>query len=176
MRGLVLGMVLLGVVLPGSTFAASAATADEACVVWARESGFAQSVADHDAAAFKAYLHPDAVFVDGGNRATRGIDAITEGWAGIIAGEKLVLRWYPDAVDVAADGALALSRGPYWMDFPNAPEDKRFLAGRFSSTWQRGADGQWLVVFDGGGGNVPVAATAAQVETLAAARKDCAVP
>jgi ketosteroid isomerase-like protein len=171
MRGLVLGVLLLGNAVP-----AFAAPADETCAVWARESGFAQSVADHDTAAFKSYLHPDAVFVDGGNRATRGVDAITAGWAGIIAGEKIVLRWYPDAVDVAADGALALSRGPYWMEFPGAPEDKRYLAGRFSSTWQRGADGQWLVVFDGGGGNVPVPATAAEVAALDAARKSCPVP
>ena len=47
-----------------------------ACEVWARETSFAQSVADHDAATFAAHLHPDAVFVGGNNRGTHGADAI----------------------------------------------------------------------------------------------------
>ena len=34
-------------------------------------------------------------------------------------------------------------------------------------------DGQWSVVFDGGGGNVPKPATQAEIEALAAARKAC---
>ena len=85
----------------------------------------------------------------------------------------LLLRWYPDAVDVSGDGNTALSRGPYWMDNPAAPAGKRYRIGRFISTWVRGGDGQWQVVFDGGGGNVPKPATQAEVEALAAARKAC---
>ena len=144
----------------------------DACAVWARESGFAQSVADHDAAAFAGYLHPDAVFIDGGN-ATRGAEAIAAGWAGIIEGKDIVLRWYPDAVHVGANGQVALSRGPYWMEFPSAPPDKRYRQGRFVSTWLRGGDGEWRVVFDGGGGNVPKPATADEIANLIVGRKDC---
>ena len=151
-------------------------SAASACEVWARETSFARSVADHDAAAFAEHLHPDAVFVDGGNRPTRGADDIAKVWAGQGSGEVVLLRWYPDAVDVAADGQLALSRGPYWMEFPKAPPEKRYLQGRFSSTWQRGSDGRWLVVFDGGGGNVPAPATAEQIAALAAAQKPCPHP
>ena len=147
-----------------------------ACEVWARETSFAQSVADHDAATFAAHLHPDAVFVGGNNRGTHGADAIAQEWAGLVEGKGVKLRWYPDTVDVGADGQLALSRGPYWMEFPEAPEAKRYLRGRFVSTWQRGADGQWLVVFDGGGGNVPVPATAEEIAQLAAAPPACPVP
>ena len=145
----------------------------DTCVVWARETSFAQSVARHDAAAFAEHLHADAVFVDGGNRPMRGAGNIARGWAGLISGEGVLLHWYPDAVDVAADGSLALSRGPYWMEFPNAPVEKRYMQGRFISTWQRGDDGRWLVVFDGGGGNVPTPATAGQVAALVAAQKPC---
>ena len=166
MRAWPLALVLLS----GPSFAGDA---DTRCVVWEREASFAQSVAEHDAAAFAGHLHPDAVFVDGGNRPTRGAAAIAAQWAGIIAGKGIVLRWYPDAVDVAADGTLALSRGPYWIEDPAAPEGRRYLRGRFVSTWQRGADGRWLVAFDGGGGNEPVAATAGEIAALAAARAPC---
>jgi ketosteroid isomerase-like protein len=66
---------LLLLVASSSAFAqeapAAAAGAD-ACAVWAREAGFAQSVADHDAAAFASYLHPDAVFIGGDGSGTRG--------------------------------------------------------------------------------------------------------
>jgi ketosteroid isomerase-like protein len=151
---------------------AAAAAVPDACAVWAREAGFAQSVADHDAAAFASYLHPDAVFIDGGG-ATRGAAAIAAAWAGIVAGKGIVLHWYPDAVDVGANGAVALSRGPYWMENPAAPPEKRYRQGRFVSTWLRGEDGQWQVVFDGGGGNVAVPATADEIANLITARRDC---
>jgi ketosteroid isomerase-like protein len=148
------------------------APVSDACAVWVRESGFAQSVADHDAAAFASYLDQDAVFVSGGN-ATRGADVIAAEWAGLIAGKGVLLHWYPDAVDVGANGAVALSRGPYWMENPSAPPEKRYRRGRFISTWLRGDDGQWHVVFDGGAGDAPVPATADEIANLINGRKDC---
>jgi ketosteroid isomerase-like protein len=151
-------------------------TTTDACAVWARESGFAQSVADHDAAAFAAYLHPDAVFIDGRGNPTRGADAVAAGWAGIIEGKGLVFHWYPDAVDVGANGAVALSRGPYWVENPAAPPGKRYRRGRFVSTWLRGDDDQWRVVFDGGSGNEAVPATADEIANLIASRQDCPQP
>lgn len=151
---------------------AATPTVSDACAVWARESGFAQSVADHDAAAFAGYLHPDAVFIEGGN-ATRGADAIAAEWAGLIAGKGVLLRWYPDAVDVGANGAVALSRGPFWMENPSAPLEKRYRRGRFISTWLRDADGQWRVVFDGGAGDAPVPATADEIANLINGSQPC---
>lgn len=157
---------------PADPAAATSAPVSDACAVWAREAGFAQSVADHDAAAFAGYLHPDAVFISG-QRATRGADAIAADWAGLIAGKDIVLRWYPDSVDVGANGAVALSRGPYWMEDPSAPVGKRYRRGRFISTWLRDADGQWHVVFDGGAGEATVPATADEIANLIVARRDC---
>lgn len=147
------------------------------CTVWARETSFARTVADHDAAAFAEHLHPDAVFIGGDGTPSHGAAAIAADWAGIIVGKGVVLHWYPDAVDVAADGRLALSRGPYWMEIPAAADQPaptiRYRSGRFVSTWLRGDDGQWHVVFDGGGGNVPVAASEADIIALRAAAKSC---
>lgn len=170
-------LLLFAVVLALSPLAMARAqdTTTDACTVWAREAGFAQAVVDHDAAAFAAHLHPDAVFIDGRGQATRGADAIAADWAGIIAGKGVVLHWYPDAVDVGANGEVALSRGPYWMENPAAPPGERYHRGRFVSTWLRGDDGQWLVVFDGGGGNEAVPATADEIANLIVARRDCPV-
>ena len=151
--------------------APAAAPVSDACKVWERESGFAQSVADHDAGAFASYLHPDAVFISG--RATRGAEAIAADWAAIIEGKAIVLRWYPDSVDVGANGAVALSRGPYYMENPAAPPEKRYRLGRFISTWLRDADGEWYVVFDGGAGDAPKPATADEVANMIANRKPC---
>ena len=147
-----------------------------ACQVWARETSFAQSVADHDAAAFAAHLHPDAVFVGGNNVGTHGAQAIAGEWAGLVAGKGPQLRWYPDAVDVAADGQLALSRGPFWIENPGAPADKRYVRGRFVSTWQHGVDGEWRVVFDGGGGAAVKPATPEEIAALVDAQPACPMP
>ena len=142
-------------------------SADE-CAVWEREQSFAVSVQAHDAAAFRAHLHADAVFIDGRGGLTRGADAVTASWAGIISGEDLVLRWYPDVVTIAGTTGIALSRGPYWIENTKADADPRFMLGQFISTWLRGPDGQWQVVFDGGGGGRPQPATAEQITALKA--------
>lgn len=175
-------LFIAALLLPQAALHAQDATAQSVanpatCAVWARETSFAQSVADHDAVAFAEYLHPDAVFVNGDGSSTRGADAIAADWAGIVAGKGIALHWYPDAVDVAADGVLALSRGPYWIENPAATdESKRYRKGRFISTWLRDADGQWHVVFDGGAGDAPVAASVDEITALRAARQSCPAP
>lgn len=153
---------------PAPAPAAKTPMSAEECGVWEREQSFAASVEAHDAAAFRAHLHPDTVFIDGRGGLTRGADAVTESWAGIISGEELVLRWYPDVVTIAGTTGVALSRGPYWIENTKADADPRFMVGQFISTWLRGADGQWQVVFDGGGGGRPQPATAEQVTALKA--------
>jgi len=138
------------------------------CAVWSREASFAASVAAHDAKAFRAHLHPDAVFIDGRGEATRGADAVTESWSSIIAGEQFVLGWHPSVVVIAGDPAVALSRGPYWMELPQAEGPPKYMTGQFISTWVRNEQGQWQVLFDGGGGNQPQPSSAEQIAVLKA--------
>ena len=145
------------------------------CEVWNRELSFAQAVADHDTEAFVEHLLPDSTFIGGNDQPTVGADAIATEWAPLIAGKGIVLRWYPEAVHVAGNGTVALSRGPYWMENPAPGAKQRYLAGRFISTWLRDADGTWHVAFDGGGGNVPKPASAEEIERLKAGRKACTV-
>lgn len=154
--------------------AATASTnADQTCAVWARETEFAQSLARHDAAAFREHWKSDAVFVGGDGKGIRGRNAIAEAWAELVEGKGLRLYWYPDGVDVTADGRLALSRGPYWMEDPAQPEATRYRVGRFISTWVRDSDGKWRVAFDGGSGARSKPATRAEVEQLKAAQQAC---
>jgi len=150
---------------------APAAGADEParCAVWAREPGFARSVAEHDMAAFAEHVHADAVFGVGG-RTTRGRAAIVADWRGIVDGSALELRWYPDQVSVAGDGRTAYSSGPALY---RNPRDGSYRLGRFGSVWQQDEDGRWRVIFDGGMGP-PTPADAAAAETFEAARRtDC---
>ena len=167
----VLPLVLLMTAAPAQLPATPHAT--EACAVWEGETGFARSVAEHDAVAFAQYLDPGAVFIGGDDSAMHGRDAVAAGWSGLIEGKGLLMRWYPDAVDVSADGKLALSRGPFLIDNPALPDDRRYRIGRFISVWRKSDDGQWRVAFDGGGGNRPVPATPAEADALAAARRAC---
>lgn len=143
------------------------------CEVWAREASFAQSVVDHDAKAFAGHLHAEAVFIDGRGGVTRGRDAVVQDWAGLVAGKTVALRWYPDAVSVAGDTGIALSRGPFWIEDLAPDARQRFVAGRFISTWVRDAAGQWHVLYDGGGGADAKPATEAEIAALQAARSDC---
>jgi ketosteroid isomerase-like protein len=138
------------------------------CAVWAREASFAASVAAHDSAAFRTHLHAEAVFIGGRGELTRGAAAITTAWQSIIDGEKIMLGWHPEVVTIAGDPRIALSRGPYWMQLPQPDGESKYLIGQFISTWVQGADGEWQVLFDGGGGNQPQPASAAEVAALQA--------
>lgn len=139
------------------------------CAVWQRELGFAHAVAEHDAAAFAAHIHADAVFGVGG-RTTRGREAIVAGWRGIIDGSALQLRWYPDQVSVAGDGRTAYSSGPALY---RNPQDGSYRLGRFGSVWQQGGDGEWRVIFDGGIEPPKPVDEAAAKAFEAARRADC---
>ncbi|MGY4515444.1 DUF4440 domain-containing protein [Lysobacter sp. HA18] len=121
-------------------------SADE-CAVFARELSFAQSVADHDAAAFAEHVAPDAAFAAGSPRPQRGRDAIVRAWAPIVRGDGIRLEWYPVRTTVVGD--IAWSTGPALVE-ETENGATRLTQGTFESVWRRNAQGVWQVVFDGG--------------------------
>ena len=126
------------------------AASKAACEVWQRELAFAQSVQQHDAAAFASYLAADAVFDANTGKPKRGADTIRQHWAAIIAGKTVHLDWYPQQVVATSDGALAYSSGAYLYEDPAPNAKPRYVIGKFATTWRRGSDGVWRVAFDGG--------------------------
>lgn len=171
-------LLLLGLTSASMAFAQDAAppkaaySADE-CAVWAREASFAQSVEDHDAKAFAEHLHADASFVSGRDHVARGHKAVIAEWTPLIEGKDVRIHWYPDAVTVAGDTGVAISRGPYWIENPAPDAKEKFVAGRFISTWVRDAKGTWHVLYDGGGGGNAKPVPAEEIEKLKAGRKSC---
>ncbi|GAB3513576.1 YybH family protein [Pseudoxanthomonas daejeonensis] len=142
-------------------FAPSAAADAARCEVWDRELSFAQSVADHDTEAFASHLHPFAVFGVSRPNPQRGQGEILEAWAGLIAGRQTRLWWYPEHVHAGGDAGIVSSSGPaLYQDVASG----QYRLGRFSSVWQRGADGVWRVVFDDG--LAPQPADPAKVEAF----------
>lgn len=141
------------------------------CEVWTRELSFAQSVADHDEAAFAEHVHPDAAFGAGNAQPTRGRDAVVRQWRGLIEGKGLRLAWYPIRVTVAGDGNIAWSTGPALFEDPSPSSPQRYRLGQFHSVWQRGADGVWRVLFDDG--PEPRPATADEAAAFHAGRRTC---
>lgn len=129
------------------------------CEVWARELGFARSVAEHDAAAFASHLHPGAAFGSGQPQPLRGRDAVVAGWAHIIAGKGVSLDWYPTRVTIGDAEDVAWSSGPAlfdWAATETAP--RRQALATFHSVWRKDADGTWRVLFDEGAGMRPATA------------------
>ena len=150
---------------PAPTF-----SADE-CAVWARELSFADSVAKHDAKAFADHVHAGAVFSAKNPQPLRGRDAILARWAKIIDGTGLKLSWYPTAVVIGGEGDIALSSGPALYESPDPKEAGKASLGGFQSTWHKGADGVWRVLFDDGAPARP--ATDEQVAAFRAGRREC---
>ena len=138
------------------------------CQVWNREISFAMSVQRHDAMSFAEHLHPGAVFLGGANKPRRGKQAIATAWADIVKGEGGVLHWHPDTVVIGGDPNVALSRGPWWVADTSKDAKQPYLMGNYISTWVKDGKGVWHVLFDGGGGNQPVPASAEDIAKLVA--------
>lgn len=137
------------------------------CEVWNRERSFALSVEEHDTAAFKAHLHDGAVFFGGPTGKLVGVEAVAEGWKEIIAGGPQPLHWYPRQATIGGDPDIAHSIGPYWIEDTTPDAKDKYLVGQFISIWRK-VDGQWFVLFDGGGGGQPKPATRTEVDALKA--------
>ena len=137
------------------------------CEVWNRERSFARTVEAHDAVAFASHLHAGAVFGAGSPAPIRGRAAVVDGWKEIIDGRKFALRWHPGYVSIGSDPDIAVSSGPAWTEDFDPAGRQRFSISRFTSTWVRGADGRWQVLFDGAGAP-PRAATPDEIRQLVA--------
>lgn len=140
------------------------------CEVWARELGFAGSVAAHDAEAFAGHVAAQAAFDSGRAVPLRGRDAIVRAWAGIIEGERLKLSWYPTRVTIAGVADIAASSGPALYEAVDPGDGPRYRIGAFHSVWHREADGQWRVLFDDG--IAPRPATDEEAAAFHAGRRD----
>lgn len=127
-----------------------AAPNQAACKVWQRELSFAESVQHHDMAAFAGHVAAGAVFDANTDRPTRGLAAIKQRWARMIEGKRQRIRWYPRQVVVTDDPNLAYSSGPYLFENLAPGAKTRFTIGDFATLWQRGSDGVWRALFDGG--------------------------
>lgn len=156
--------------LPAFAAQAAVVLSPAECEVWARELGFAASVAAHDAAAFAEHVDPGAVFGAGRERQARGREAVVARWAGIVAGRDATIVWYPERTTVGGAPGIAWSEGPSLVIAHPGTDAETFTLGRFHSVWRRGEDGAWRVLYDDGVDLGP--ATPAQVEAFRAGRRD----
>ena len=141
------------------------------CAVWMRELSFAQSVADHDAAAFEHHVDERAAFASSRREPQRGRADIARQWEPLIAGTPVKLAWYPTRVTIGGRPDVAWSSGPALYEDTTPGVKERYHLGGFNSVWSRGEDGVWRVIFDDG--IRPVPATQAQVDAFRAGRRDC---
>ena len=130
-----------------------AATAEPGEQVEQRERAFAQTMADRDFAAFKAFLSEETVFF-AGDEPLRGKQAVADAWKSFYVEPEAPFSWEPEIVVVLDSGNLALSSGPV-----RDPSGKRVAT--FNSIWRLEADGQWRVIFDKGSSDCPRPAQAA---------------
>jgi ketosteroid isomerase-like protein len=165
---------LASLFLPAAVAAVTPQLTASECAVWQRELSFARSVAEHDAAAFASHVAENAAFGASTPEPNRGRDEIAKRWAGMIAGKRVALRWYPTRVTMAPGvDDVAWSSGPSLIEVLDPKATDRYLMGAFHSVWHKDADGIWRVLFDDG--VEPRPATPEQVRNFEAGRADCVV-
>ncbi len=110
--------------------------------VRAAEIAFATSMAQRKFDAFAALVAEDAVFINAG-KPLRGKAEILAFWKRFFDKPDAPFAWNPEIVEVSGGGELGYTEGP--VSVPGGA-----VVGRFYSTWKRGVDGRWLVIFDNG--------------------------
>ncbi|MDA0681222.1 MAG: nuclear transport factor 2 family protein [Proteobacteria bacterium] len=118
------------------------------------ETGFSRAAEARDKSSFLSFVDPDARFIT--DRIARGRDEIAEAWSFAFSEDGPTIRWRPAVVEVASDGNVAISRGPYRLTRIDENGDEQQSWGHFISTWRRNNNGQWQVLFDTGGDNAMV--------------------
>lgn len=112
------------------------------------EASFSRTAERKDLEAFLEFVDADARF--GTRRMARGHEQIAEDWASVFAADGPRMRWRAQLVEVSSDGKLAISRGPF-RSIRLADDGAEVTTwGHFISTWRRGGDGKWRVLFDTG--------------------------
>ena len=106
------------------------------------ELAFAATMAARDLQAFASFIAEDAVFINGG-QPLRGRAAIVQHWERFFSGTAAPFSWAPEIAEIGAGGLLGYTEGP-------VTAASGVSASRFYTTWQRQAQGGWLVVFDNG--------------------------
>ncbi|HEY2829256.1 MAG TPA: alpha/beta fold hydrolase [Thermoanaerobaculia bacterium] len=112
------------------------------------ETAFAKAFADQDATKFFAFVADDATFL--ASRVTLvGKPEIVKRWSPFFKEKVAPFTWRPERVYVNAAGNIGLSTGPVF-------DKDGSQAGIYSSVWQKNADGEWKILFDGPGSSSPV--------------------
>jgi ketosteroid isomerase-like protein len=106
---------------------------------------FYQSVVDHDYEAFRALVHPEAVFL--GSRILRGRDAVAESWRSIVSGETDI-RWAPDEAHISTAGDLGYTIGTAEYRIPDEAGEIELETATYVTIWRRTATGDWQAVLD----------------------------
>jgi ketosteroid isomerase-like protein len=127
---------------------ATSAFADAVQDVRNTELAFAKAFADQDAAKFFSFVADDATFLAA--RVTLvGKPEIVKRWGPFFKEKVAPFTWRPERVYVNGDATLGLSTGPVFDKDGNQ-------AGMYSSVWQKNAQGEWKIVFDGPGSSAAV--------------------
>jgi len=108
----------------------------------ATETAFARAMAERDFEAFAAFIHDEAVFINGGSP-LRGKPAILAHWKGFFEGPDAPFAWAPEIAEVSAGNGLGYTEGPV-----RRPDGSSRM--RFYSIWKLQPDGRWMIVFDNG--------------------------
>ncbi|HEX7192524.1 MAG TPA: alpha/beta fold hydrolase [Thermoanaerobaculia bacterium] len=112
------------------------------------EIAFAKAFADQDAAKFFSYVADDATFLAA--RVTLvGKPEIVKRWTPFFSERGAPFTWRPERVYVNAAGNIGLSTGPVF-------DRDGSQAGIYSSVWQKNANGEWKILFDGPGSSSPI--------------------
>jgi ketosteroid isomerase-like protein len=126
--------------------APSSAAADAGGDVKAADLAMSRAVEARDAAAFAAFLDPDAIFASA-RGLSGGRDVVVATWRPYLTEGGPTLTWHPERALVSTSGDLAVTTGRFTWTGTSDGKPAR-AEGEYVTVWGRSDDGRWRVIFD----------------------------
>lgn len=131
----------------GSTPAAN--TAADIKAIKDNEAQWNKDFEAKDAAKLAAHYTEDAILMNPGMPASKGMGAIRQALAKIVADPAFSLKFQADNVEVAKSGDLAYSQGTYTMTMTDPATKKPVTdTGSYVTVYRKDAGGSWKAVQD----------------------------
>lgn len=149
MRHLSRLILVLVVLISGTTGYVLGNAGDNESPLWRADEAFNRSLSERNARAFASWIDEDAVFL--GDGLVQGREAILEIWSTFLDRDSgYSMSWQPHTAVMSSCEDLGYTLGDYISTEPGIDGETVRLVGTYLTVWRKGSDRAWRIVADAG--------------------------
>lgn len=142
------GVVFSGLVLACTAKPNPAAGPEAEAAIRAADSAWTMAFGGKQLEAAVAFVAPTGSILAPNTPIATGTEAVRQLFTGLMALPDLSIHWHPTTVHVSQSGELGYSIGVYEMSIRGPNGQPIPDHGKYSTVWEKQADGNWKVMMD----------------------------